>query len=136
MSAYLHIMDKPTKPDIQENAGRMPDGKFPPGVSGNPAGRPKRKTLTELIHAKLDDTPEAWNAIINTVIKKILEDKDKEIIKTFWNYTDGMPTQRQELTGKDGDTLRPMFVVQTPEAKKELEALYEGSNSTNDKGVS
>lgn len=73
-----------------------PVHKFKKGVVTNPNGRPKRKTLTELIHAKLDDTPEAWNAIINTVIKKILEDKDKEIIKTFWNYTDGMPKQKND----------------------------------------
>lgn len=44
--------------------------------------------------------------------------------------------QRSEITGKDGESLKPTFVVQTPEAKKELEKLYEGPNSTDDKGVS
>ena len=75
------------------------------GQSGNPAGRPKRKTLTELIHAKMDDTPEAWEAVVATVIHKMVKDKDNHIIKAFWEYTDGKPLQRQELTGKDGKDL-------------------------------
>lgn len=40
--------------------------------------------------------------------------------------------QRNEHTGKDGESLKPTFVVQTTEAKKELEKLYEGSDSSND----
>ena len=69
------------------------DTKFKPGVSGNPAGRPKRKTLTELIHAKLDDTPEAWNAVVGIVLEKILKEKDKDVLRALWQYTDGMPKQ-------------------------------------------
>lgn len=64
----------------------------------NREGRPKRKTLTELIHAKLDDTPGAWDAIVSTVIQKVIKDKEKEIIKTFWAYTDGLPKQSVDLT--------------------------------------
>ena len=40
--------------------------------------------------------------------------------------------QRVESTGKDGESLKPTFIVQTDEAKKELEKLYEGSDSSND----
>lgn len=86
-------------PDKQENTGRLPDGTFPPGVSGNPAGRPKRKTLTELIHAKLDETPDGWNAVVAMAINKILKDGDKEVLRTLWNYTDGMPNQKMEHSG-------------------------------------
>ena len=76
-----------------------PVTKFAPGNNANPAGRPKRKTLTELIHAKLDETPGAWDAIVNTVIQKVIKDKEKEIIRTFWQYTDGMPKQSLDLKG-------------------------------------
>ena len=88
-----------TDPEKQENAGRNPDGTFPPGVSGNPNGRPKRKTLTELIHAKLDDTPEGWEKLAAMVLYKIFNEKDKEILKELWHYTDGMPQQKVENSG-------------------------------------
>jgi hypothetical protein len=84
-------------PDIQGPTGRMPDGTFPPGVSGNPAGRPKRKTLTELIHAKLDENPDTWQDIATLVIRKILEDKNDKVLTTFWEYTDGKPKQTIDL---------------------------------------
>lgn len=87
------ITDKQIKADHKDKPWL-----FKPGESGNPAGRPKRKTLTELIHAKLDDTPGAWDAIVSTVIQKILKDKEREVIKTFWQYTDGMPLQKTDLT--------------------------------------
>lgn len=64
----------------------------------NREGRPKRKTLTELIHAKLDDTPEAWNAIVGMVLEKLIKEKDKDVLKTFWQYTDGMPKQTTDIT--------------------------------------
>lgn len=39
-----------------------------------------------------------------------------------------------EFSGKDGTPLNVTFTVQSEEAKKELEKLYEGSNSTNSTG--
>lgn len=65
----------------------------------NRGGRPKRKTLTELIHMKLDDTPDAWEAVIRVVLEKLIKEKDPQILKTFWQYTDGMPQQKTELSG-------------------------------------
>src|SRR3990167_9243796 len=87
-------------PNKMENNGleRNPDGTVKSGVL-NPNGRPKRKTLTELIHAKLDDTPDGWNKIVNAVVNKLTT--DKEVLKTFWNYTDGMPVQKNVLAGDD-----------------------------------
>ena len=32
-------------------------------------------------------------------INKILKDGDKEVLKTLWNYTDGMPNQKMEHSG-------------------------------------
>lgn len=88
---------------------RNKDGTVKPGSVLNPAGRPKRKTLTELIHAKLDETPGAWDAIVGTVIQKILKDKEKEVIKTFWQYTDGMPKQAVSLSGDEDNPLKVEF---------------------------
>lgn len=61
----------------------------------NKEGRPKRKTLTELIHAKLDETPGGWEAIVKTAISKALT--DKEVLRTLWQYTDGMPKQHTDI---------------------------------------
>lgn len=82
---------------------RDEQGKWLEGVSGNPAGRPKRKTLTELIHAKLDNTPEGWDKLVALVLTEMFNSKNKDLIKTLWQYTDGMPTQKTEITGAEGE---------------------------------
>lgn len=89
-------------PDKQDKIGRKPDGTFAPGVSGNPNGRPKRKTLTELIHDRLDKDPKGWEELVE-IILTMAKRRDKDIIKELWHYTDGMPKQRNEVTGKDGE---------------------------------
>jgi len=43
---------------------------------------------------------------------------------------------RNEMTGKDGEHLIPRFTVQTKEAKQNLEQLYEGPNSSDNKRIS
>lgn len=94
---------KNINPNKSENIGepnRQPNGTFGPGNIANPNGRPKRKTLTELIHAKLDDTPDAWEAVIRVVLEKLIKEKDPQILKTFWQYTDGMPQQKIDLAAK------------------------------------
>lgn len=50
-----------------------------------------------MIHEKLDNTPEGWENLVKIVLAKITQDKDKDIIKLLWEYTDGKPTQRMEL---------------------------------------
>lgn len=89
---------------------RNPDGTVKAGSVLNPNGRPKRKTLTEMIHAKLDDTEGGWETLVNIVLAKVREG-DKDLIKALWEYTDGKPTQRQELTGKDGAELTGLVIV-------------------------
>lgn len=90
-------MDEPTK---LENNGleRNPDGTVKSGVL-NPNGRPKRKTLTELIHDKLDkgDGDLDWNKLV-AIVLTMASKKDKEIIKELWHYTDGMPKQSTDVT--------------------------------------
>lgn len=92
-----NTLDKQVEASLPE---RDENGRLLPGHTANPAGRPKRKTLTELIHAKLDDTPDAWEAVIRVVLEKLIKEKDPQILKTFWQYTDGMPNQKIDMTGK------------------------------------
>jgi hypothetical protein len=95
---------------------------FQPGQSGNPNGRPKRKTLTELIHAKLDDTPDAWNTIVDLVVEKIKTDKD--VLKIFWEYTDGKPQQKTDITS-GGKPIPILGNVSTDDSDKETAETQE-----------
>lgn len=97
------------EPDKQE-ISRNPDGTYSKGVSGNPNGRPKRKTLTELIHERLDKEPNGWSDLVEVIIR-LAKGRDRDIIKELWHYTDGMPKQRGEtdITSKgekiEGNTI-------------------------------
>ena|SRR3990167_8966507 len=93
-------------PDKKAKIGRRLDGTFLPGTVPNPNGRPKRKTITELIHERLDDPKSelTWQELI-TIFLSMAKRKDKEILKELWHQTDGLPKQRTEVTGKDGEPL-------------------------------
>mgnify|MGYP003420984007 CR=1 FL=1 len=106
------------KPDKQVSTGiKNPNGKG--GFQDHPElinkeGRPKRKTLTELIHAKLDATEGGWEAIVKTAIQKALT--DKEVLKTLWQYTDGMPKQSLDIDGKIQNYMGVKYVANKPDA--------------------
>lgn len=107
-------MNNNDNPNKSENNGRNPDGTFAVGNHASP-GRPKRKTITELIHEKLDkgDGDLNWEQLV-TIFLSMAKRKDKDILKELWHYTDGMPTQRNELTGKDGEALIPKPITDLP----------------------
>jgi len=87
-------------------------------------------------HPEFVDQKQAWKnqPILKakmTVVKALNEPKDAQ-----W-YLERKKkdefSSRAEVTGKDGkDIPMPTFTVQTEEAKKNLEKLYEGSDITND----
>jgi hypothetical protein len=83
----------------------------------NKTGRPKRKTLTELIHAKLDDTPEGWEKLVALVLSKMFTDKDKDLIKELWHYTDGMPKQSTDITS-DGEKIEGLIIIKDGDKTK------------------
>lgn len=97
-------------PDKQENSGRLPDGTFAPGHSGNPAGRPKRKTLTEMLHDRLDAGGDySWNEVVE-VILSMVKGKEKDIVRAFWEHTDGKPNQKTDITSK-GEKVEGLVVI-------------------------
>lgn len=68
------------------------------GQSGNPKGRPpKGHSITETIRAMMDERPEIKKALAAKVLQMASEG-DITAMKTIWNYLDGMPTQKQEIT--------------------------------------
>jgi len=73
------------------------------GVSGNKKGRPpKGYSITEMMKEMLTSQPDIKKAIGQSIAKKALQG-DVTAIKTLWNYMDGMPLQKNALTGPDGE---------------------------------
>ena len=76
-------------------------GRLLPGNTANPNGRPKRKTITEMIHEKLDtDINFGWPQLIEVIIS-MASSHDKDIIKEIWHYTEGMPKQTNEIIAEN-----------------------------------
>lgn len=100
---YTYYMTT-TKP---ENTGRNQDGTFAPGVSGNPAGKPKgAKHLTTLLFTALQKkVPGKDFTYQDKLVERILTEaivKGKgDMIKLAMNYVDGMPQQGIDITSND-----------------------------------
>jgi len=91
-------LEKLLKPVIaRDDHGRL----LPGQPSINPFGRPKRKTLTELIHEKLDkgDGELNWDQLVSVIIS-MAKGKDKDIVRELWHYTDGKPKESLDIQAK------------------------------------
>ena len=80
---------------------------FPPGVSGNPKGRPlKGYSITEAFRAMLVADPEAKRKIVDSIKDKALKG-DPAAQKLIWNYMDGLPPKSPDDAGEsDGNPIR------------------------------
>ena len=86
------------EPEKQELSGRDETGKFMPGVSGNPNGRPKGLSITSLVKERLQDIPPGQektylSLFIDRILKQAIVDGDSKLIDKIWAYIDGMPRQ-------------------------------------------
>ena len=90
-----------TKSDNTEKKqipNRIPDEKgrmiFPPGVSGNPAGRPKGSiSIKAAIKKRLEENPEELKEIVEHFVKK-----NRELM---WQMIEGRPSQQVDLGNVD-----------------------------------
>lgn len=72
---------------------------FPPGVSGNPGGRPKE--FPDFRRRLLENTDEAFDALMAEVRAGSIE-----ALKVFFAYAFGKPPKEVQITGKGGGALR------------------------------
>lgn len=107
------------EPDNQGEI-RNPDGTFKPGVSGNPAGRPKGKTMKEFAREYLmnldDDKKKEW--------------LDKVGFETIWKMAEGNPHQTEDITS-DGEKIVPIYgsISRYNSDKKDIPAEQEDKSS-------
>lgn len=84
--------------------------KWKPGQSGNPKGRPKKKTLSEEIQGLLDDTMKGAGgmthreALARVIIKEALRGKF-QFTKEIYERMEGKVADKTELSGADGDPI-------------------------------
>lgn len=76
-------------PEKQEE-NRNPDGTFKEGVSGNPKGRPRGKTIKEMVRNWLEDNPEDMKAFVSHFVKN-----NKDLA---WQMLEGRPSQQTDVT--------------------------------------
>ncbi len=81
---------------------------YKPGQSGNPKGRPKKGySITDWFQNMLASTPEVKETLGKSILRKALEG-DATAQKLIWNYMDGMPEQKTDIT-TDGEQIGVML---------------------------
>jgi hypothetical protein len=97
-----------SEPENTDEIQRI-NGKFAPGVSGNPAGKPKgSKHLSTMLLNALKAQSLNGKTYDTLFIERVLNDaivKGKpEMVRLVMNYVDGMPAQGIDLT-TDGERI-------------------------------
>jgi len=109
-------------PAPRPEAIRDEQGKFMPGTSGNPAGRPighgGGPSLLVALKKRLEAHPEEINAIVGELIGAARAG-DLKAIEIVADRLDGKPTQRSEISGPDGG---PVINIVHQDFKPELAA--------------
>lgn len=118
--------------EIQQNistqAKRVIGRPFPPGVSGNPNGRPKKGTaLTDVMREMLEGNPEIKKAIMAKLLKGAA-DGDLAFIREVLDRIDGKPTVTADIhnTGE--------VVVVPDEVYKKYGTTQDTENSGGEQG--
>lgn len=101
----------------RENNKKVIGKPFPPGVSGNPKGRPKGKTIKERVRDWLEEHP----GDMEDFVKHFVE-KNKELA---WQMLEGRPSQSLDL----GNTSDSPFLIQIVKDDRDTTTTDPGGNT-------
>lgn len=96
-------MEQQTMIKLPENTGDIRDerGRFKPGMSGNPVGKPAGAlSITAEIKKRLQEVPEGQQKsylelLVNRILKQAVVDGNEQMIKQIWSYVDGTPVEQR-----------------------------------------
>ena len=82
----------------------------------NRNGRPKGISITEMVKEALEEiepkTDKPWKElIVKRILIKAVNDGDQQMIKAIWNYIDGMPKQKTDITS-GGEPLEGLIKIE------------------------
>jgi hypothetical protein len=85
-----------------------------PGQSGNPKGRPKHKTLTELCREVLERETrgKVTDEILAEVIVKNALTGKFPFVKELWDRLDGRPTEKHRIDGEQQSMVKVIILGQ------------------------
>jgi hypothetical protein len=116
---------KTEKSPVLSGDNRDEKGKFLPGQSGNPDGRPEgtlsltsmlRKALEEIVDNDFGEKKMKAQIMIDLIVSKVIKDKD---VATAWNIVnriEGFPKQAVSLGSEEG--VKVIFEDANPNADK------------------
>lgn len=93
----------------QTGNSRNEKGKFIPGVSGNPIGRPKGSlSVTQKIKQKLEEIPDGKKeTYLELMVQQILDkavDGDYHTFRQIWEHIDGRPRESVDVRSETKHT--------------------------------
>jgi len=114
--------------DIPENTGIIRDekGRFPKGVSGNPAGKPVGSlSIIAEIKKQLDEIAEEdpqkrkkLELLVRKIMLKAINDGDTQMIKDIIDRVHGKPPQSIDMNVSSIDNLRKEYFEKLNEFNK------------------
>ncbi len=86
---------------------------FPPGVSGNPNGRPKKGfVLTDVMRAMLEENPDIKKALVKKLLEVALQEVDVVAIREVFDRLEGKSLQTNEV-----EVFNPQPILPKPNDK-------------------